>query len=292
MPRDTGYVNPATGSVTSRPSSKIGTGSATGGGSFLDQFTNKVLADQRRLVAQREDAPFRQSQVQQQVGASSPRGMLSGASAPQTSAITTGGADQIGQGSVPGADAAAGDPLTGFASRFTPSGAELLQNEPAALLAETLRAMGINPSGGIYGMMEPLANDMNQLFQLFQGGQVGSLSDILNYGNQLFSDYATPGGQGVSYEGGLQNLFNASGSSPLGQFLGGGVGGDPQEQVRALMGLYGALVGNSVPLIQQGGLMNYANTAARDYIAQIARGDASSGNFANYLNARQPFSQY
>lgn len=192
---------------------------------------------------------------------------------------------------VPGAPLnEASAPLTGFASRFAPGYADLLQNEPAALLAASLQGMGLSPDGGIYGTLEPLAELLSPLFMLFQGDQVRSQSDILNYGNDFFQNQATAGGQGVDYGLGMQNLFNTASNSPLGQFLGGGQ--DAQQQVRNFGSLYNSLLQSSVPLVMQGAQSNYLNQIARDYILALAEGRLGRGDFADYVGARQPFQQY
>jgi hypothetical protein len=220
------------------------------------------------------------------------------------SAADVGAANPVGAGNPNAAlSGSSGGDFGGFASRYAPGFAGLLQNEPQALLAESLRSMGLSPNGGLFGAMAPLADQANPLFLLLQGDQVRSQGDMLNWLNGLFQSQVTPGASGIDYQGGLSRLLNAAslnngGQNPLASFLNPNAAGsnaagvDPQQQVRNFMALYQPLLKNSVPLIMQGALSDQANLIARDYINALAQGKMSGGNFVDYLHARQPFQNY
>ncbi|HSE46799.1 MAG TPA: hypothetical protein VLA89_15880 [Gemmatimonadales bacterium] len=190
----------------------------------------------------------------------------------------------------------AGNGYQGFASRYLegPGTADILQRQPEVVLADWMRSQGLNPNGGMFGMVEPSADLANALYMLTNGSQLGTNEQMINWLANYFGTQLTPGASGIDVRQALANIFAGPGQNqqtPLGSFLtldpSTGMPLDPRGQVAKLGSLVEAAAGYGVPLIMQGALNGSMGLLGRDYLSAAARGALSGGNYNDYINARQ-----
>lgn len=122
---------------------------------------------------------------------------------------TTGGATgSTSQGNL-------GSDYTGWAAGMRPDAANMLFQEPQALLRQVMAKMGMsaNDNPGMYNMALPNADLANALALVGLGGQQGfqqgDINSVLNNMGDFFQQGLTRGGQGVNFEQGAKNIMGA-----------------------------------------------------------------------------------
>lgn len=188
-----------------------------------------------------------------------------------------------------GATNAAGTvPMTGWAAQqgLTPTGLDALQREPADIIAMML---GQGAAGTpLYGMMAPLADDVNALNLLINGQGAGlasqSANEAVNWMAEFFRNQMTPGGQVLGVNNLLGAMLGAQGvDSPLSAFL--NVDADPNQAVRNFMSL-AAAVGDAGmnPLMAQA-MMAQLGAQGTEFRNQVNQG--VNVPFTRFLADRQ-----
>lgn len=167
------------------------------------------------------------------------------------------------------------NPLTGFASRYSPAMGQQAYQNPWYILQDVFN--GINPSSPGYQALRDFGADPLTLYNVMHGsvasaGQQGAESgpqDFINFMADLYSNLGTPGGRGFSSQELLNRVFGtdkfgADSKTQLGQILGAG---DMSTQISTLF--------NILRDISNVGMNPLA---ARGYQASIAQAGDRYGN--------------
>lgn len=128
------------------------------------------------------------------------------------------------------------DPYTGFASRYAPGALmNTIYDNPWYVLPDVFN--GINTSSPGYQYLRDFGGDPLSLFNIMNGGSGqldGGAGAYTNFLAEMYRNLGTPGGQGFSATELLNNIFNASNESSLGNILNAG---DMNTQIRTLFNL-------------------------------------------------------
>lgn len=178
--------------------------------------------------------------------------------------------------------------FTGWAQGLKPDAAQMLFQEPQALLRQVLASMGMsaNDNPGLYYQSLPNADLVNALAMLQLGGSSdfnqGNINSVINTMGNMFQQGATRGGQGINFQGGLANALNAGTGTALGDFLNLD---DPRGQVQAMSSLLMPLAEASLhPLFQQA-FQAEIGRLADEFYSRSAFGD-TGGDFQDLLARR------
>lgn len=143
-----------------------------------------------------------------------------------------------------GAVAAGTRPLTGFASRYTPTGATQAFENPWYILRDVFPGMQVNSPG--YQALRDFGADPLVLYNIMQGASQSiedqGGGDFINFMAELYKNLGSVGGRGFSALELLNNVFGAAGQTSeegvgkttLAQILGAG---DQSTQIRTLFNL-------------------------------------------------------
>jgi hypothetical protein len=178
--------------------------------------------------------------------------------------------------------------FTGWAQGLKPDAAQMLFQEPQALLRQVLAKMGMsaNDNPGLYYQSLPNADLVNALAMLQLGGSSdfnqGNINSVINTMGNMFQQGATRGGTGINFQGGLANAMNAGTGTALGDFLNLD---DPRGQVQAMSSLLMPLAEASLhPLFQQA-FQAEIGRLADEFYSRSAFGD-TQGDFQDLLARR------
>jgi hypothetical protein len=215
--------------------------------------------------------------------------------------VASGAVGPYSQGSTAGTNPGAsgtsgqGSGYSGFAKRYLegPGPSDILQRQPEVLLGDLMKSRGMSNNGGMFGMVAPSADLANALYMLTNGGQLGTDNQMINWMANYFGQQLDPNGKGIDIRSALGNVFGGAGQNqqaPLGAFLTTDSSGnvlDPRGQVSRLSSLVDAASQYGVPLIMQQALSGAMGQLSRDYLSRSAQGGMSTGNYNDYINARQ-----
>lgn len=170
---------------------------------------------------------------------------------------------------VPGAT----DPMTGFASPYTPGGVEELLQNPQALAMEVLSRLGFqNPYSGYLPYLQDYAENIPALAYMAYGGQgfFPRNEDIINYANALMSSAVQPGGRAPDAGELLTQLFSTPNdpSNPLNAIL--MESPDIQDQAQVLNAMMMAATQGYSPTVQRA-LLSAMDRGQQEYTSQFAR---------------------
>jgi hypothetical protein len=180
---------------------------------------------------------------------------------------------------------------TGWAQGLRPDAAQMLFQEPQALIRQVMSSMGMsaNQNPGMYYMALPQADLANALAMLQLGGNrnfdAGNINSVINTMGDFFQQGLTRGGKGVDFGSGLKNALNAGTGTALGDFLNLD---DPRGQVQAMSSLLMPLAeGGLHPLFAQA-FQSEINRLADEYYSRVAFGEPG-GDFQDMLGRRLSF---
>ena len=192
---------------------------------------------------------------------------------PQLGAMQGPGLAGASTGGAAGGAAALGsgmDPMSGFASRYTPAMANQAYENPWYVLQDALP--GANTSSPLYQALRDFGGDPLTLFNIMQGGNQkidqGS-GDFINFLAEMYKSMGTPGGKQFDANQLIQTLFGqtkfgADSENTLGQILGAG---DMSTQVRTLFNM-----------LRDASNVGMNPLAARGYQSAIAQAGDRYGN--------------
>lgn len=135
-------------------------------------------------------------------------------------------------------------PLSGFASRYSPVGAQQAFENPWYILRDVFPGMSVSSPG--YQALRDFGADPLVLYNIMQGAMQSiedqGGGDFINFMDELYRQLGSPGGRGFSALELINNIFGASnqvneegvGQTTLAQILGAG---DQSTQIRTLFNL-------------------------------------------------------
>lgn len=181
----------------------------------------------------------------------------------------------------------AGDPFTGDAGRYMPGSSGTIFNTPGLVLQDALRSMGIQDplNSGLYYMLEPYADVINEMLLMQHGGPGGggiSPESAINYFDDAFTQLGTQGGRAPSFNSLFGNVMEAGQpgvESDLGYFLNVA---DPTQQVRNLMTLGRAAGSVGLHPLFADAFNARMAVAGNDFLNQQVKGDYT-GNAAQFM---------
>jgi hypothetical protein len=139
--------------------------------------------------------------------------------------------------------------FTGWAEGLKPDMLiPLMLGNPDAFLRQIMDGMGMDPDQNIGALAAaaPYIQGMNELALVMLGGQddyeQGDLNRTFNWMGDFASQGMTPGGNGVDFSQGLDNILgSATGGDSLNALASALTNGTPQEQANKMMSLGGRL---------------------------------------------------
>jgi hypothetical protein len=169
-----------------------------------------------------------------------------------------------------------------LAGNYSEVGSDMFAEQPELLLRDMLnRQYGQGRAEGLYGMLEPYADNMNALY-LAQAGQnaaAGNKADFTNWLASQWGNMQRPGTY-TNTDLAIRNVLNPSPSSPLAAYV---TEGDPQEQYRNTANLLGSAISMGYHPLFASAMMNRLKQAGLDYQGQAARGGVAQTPFYQYL---------
>ena len=168
-----------------------------------------------------------------------------------------------------------GSDYTGWAAGMRPDAANMLFQEPQALLRQVMAKMGLsaNDNPGLYNMALPNADLANALALIGLGGQQGfqqgDINSVLNNMGDFFQQGLTRGGQGVDFNQGMKNIMGAGQDTALGGYLNLD---DPQGQYQALASLMMPLAEAGLHPLFAKSLQNQMQKLRDEYYQRYAYG--------------------
>jgi hypothetical protein len=187
-----------------------------------------------------------------------------------------------------GTDNSTGDPFTGFAGRYDPSGVGALYNNPQLLANDVLSGMGLggnvalqNQLGDIAQIAPALAFLMSSKFNNGQGDEssINTMAGILK-------DQMTPGGTALDYRALLNDLMG--GGDLVNSYTSLDANGNAlsgADQSNAVKGLLSAALGNVNPFAQRAmmGMTGNALNQWQGQLTQASPGNPPAGTALDYL---------
>jgi len=179
-----------------------------------------------------------------------------------------------------------GAPLTGWASGIRPDAIPMMYQEPQALLRQVMAKMGMSAGSnpGLYNMALPNADLVNALALVSMGAdpgfEQGNNDAVLNFMGDYFSQGLTPGGRGVDFGAGIDNIMGAGADTALGGYLNLD---DPRGQVQAVKSLIGPLAQAGLHPLFARALDNQINRLADEYYQEYGFGDNPQPNFQSNI---------
>jgi hypothetical protein len=180
------------------------------------------------------------------------------------------------------------EPMRGWAASmgYTPADIMGMNQMPSRYLSDILEKRGMDPTGGLYYMMEPLADAMMPLFEMIYGGSRPAgkpfeLNDIANFMGQMFGESMTPGGRLPDSSELMNHLFGGGNSgSQMDLILNKGT---PEEQINNMQ-KYAMLVAqlSGSPMSQQA-MSNLISSQGMNYLNDFIGGQEPSRNFGYYV---------
>ena len=180
------------------------------------------------------------------------------------------------------------EPMKGWAASmgYTPADIMGMNQMPSRYLSDILDKRGLDPTGGLYYMMEPLADVMMPLFELiYGGGQPGAvpfeLNDISNFMGQMFGESMTPGGRLPDSSELMNHLF---GGGSKGSTLDATLNlGTPEEMVQNWQ-KYAQMVAqlSGSPMAQQA-MSNLISSQGMKYLNSYIGGNEPSQTFGQQM---------
>lgn len=181
------------------------------------------------------------------------------------------------------------DPLTGWLGRMGYTSGDVMGNNqmPAKYLYDILQNRGMDPSGGLFYMMEPLADIMMPLYEVMNGtGTAENLfnpESIGNFMGNMWKNFMTPGGRLPQQQQLINNLLGTVGTdSVLGGYLNVGTPEERVENLRRYLMLVGNLSGS--PMYQQA-LSNVLSQGGYGFLDQFQGGNQPTNTFGQYLTS-------
>ena len=192
-------------------------------------------------------------------------------------------------GSRPGTSIPNGDPFTGFAGNFSPSGVGNIYQNPQILANQVLDSMGYGGNVALQAQLGDLAQVAPAIAFLMNSSRGASAQgdeDLLNTAGAFLRTQGTQGGQGVDYQallgqilGGNNDLINSYTSRDAnGNALSGA------DQSSAVKQLLSAALTNMNPFSQRA-TMGMIGSGLTDWQGQLAQGlnPGAAGTAIDYL---------
>jgi hypothetical protein len=182
-------------------------------------------------------------------------------------------------------------PMTGWLASIglAPEDVMGMNQMPSRYLGRVLEGRGMDPTGGQFYQLEPLADNMMPLMELMYGGgrtiDQGGF-DINNTGNfmgGMWSNLMTPGGRGFDVGELFGHLMNPGGEENiLYNLLNAGA---PEEQIESFR-KYAMMIGQlgGSPMYQQA-LSNYLSKRGYDYLRAFEGGQEAPGTFGQFVGS-------
>lgn len=180
------------------------------------------------------------------------------------------------------------DPMTGWLATmgYTPADVMGMNQMPARYLYDMLQGRGMDPTGGLFYQMEPLADVMLPMYELMYGGgrsidQGFEPNQIGNFMGGMWSNMMTPGGRGFDISELFANMLNPGGdNSILNNYLNVGTPEEQIENFRRYAMALGQLSGSGM---YQNALSNYLSQRGYDYLQGFTGGNQPTDTFGQYV---------
>ena len=180
------------------------------------------------------------------------------------------------------------EPMNGWAAGmgYTPADIMGMNQMPARYLYDILKNRGQDPTGGLFYMMEPLADVMMPLFETIYGGgrditKGFETNEIANFMGQMFGEYMTPGGRNADVSELFGHLLSPGGdNSILNSYLNTGTPEEQVENFRRYAMMAGQLSGS--PMYQQA-LSNRLSERGYDYLNSFQGGQQPTNTFGQLV---------
>lgn len=180
------------------------------------------------------------------------------------------------------------EPMKGWAAGmgYTPADVMGMNQMPARYLYDILDKRGMDPTGGLFYMMEPLADIMMPLFETIYGGgrditKGFETNEIANFMGQMFGEYMTPGGRGADVSELFGHLLNPGGENTiLNSYLNTGTPEEQVENFQRYAQMIGAISGS--PMYQQA-LSNRLSERGYDYLNSFQGGQQPTNTFGQLV---------
>lgn len=178
-----------------------------------------------------------------------------------------------------------GDPFTGFASRYSPTGVGNILANPQIIANDVLASMGFGGNTGLQSALGDIASlgpALSFLMTAPAGQNAQGDEAMINTIASILKNQATPGGMAIDYRDLLGNIFGSGQDGLIRAFTSLDANGNPlagADQSSAIKGLIQAALTNVNPYAQRA-MMGQVGQGLTNYEADLARG--AGANDPNY----------
>ncbi len=203
-----------------------------------------------------------------------------------TQALANQAAAATGGATSGSASGATGGATSAFGKSFTPDSAEMMRNNPDALIAAYFKHRGLGANTGLQAMSQEQNGDRLRLLHMLFGSRdenkLGQIGDYLDYSQGMLGQAMTPGGKYYGSQDILNKLFTKNPDDPIFQRL-YGAELTPADQSGRFVDAYATANSATMDPWMLDAQISRLTQLENEWIAASAQGKTGEMNWADYV---------
>ncbi len=175
---------------------------------------------------------------------------------------------------------------TAFGKSFTPDSAEMMRNNPDALIAAYFKHRGLGANTGLQAMSQEQNGDRLRLLHMLFGSRdpnkVGQIGDYLDYSQGMLGQAMTPGAKYYGAQDVLNKLYTKDVKDPIFQRL-YGAELTPADQSGRFVDAYATANSATMDPWMLDAQISRLTQLENEWIAASAQGKTGTMNWADYV---------